>query len=104
MYRAFIAWICNGSSIAPLSDYAHNLIYQEVLRKDKYFASSDERLYIDLRMRKDHTGKFEWVNRNDSDLTITIKLKNTLTKKMRLRVTGYCQGEYVYICCVITAS
>ena len=22
MYSAFIAWICNGSSIAPLSDYA----------------------------------------------------------------------------------
>ena len=29
MYSAFIARICNGSSIAPLSDYAHNPNYQE---------------------------------------------------------------------------
>ena len=27
-YTTFITWICNGSSIAPLSDYAHNPIYQ----------------------------------------------------------------------------
>ena len=49
--------------------------------KDKYFTSSDERLYIDLRRSKGHTGEFERVNRNDSDLTVTIELKNALTKK-----------------------
>ena len=27
MCSAFIAWICNGSSIAPLSDHAHKPIY-----------------------------------------------------------------------------
>ena len=81
MYCAFIAWICNGSSITPLSDYVHNPIDQEAPRKNKYFTSSDERLYIDLRRSKGHTGEFERVNRNDSDLTITIELKNALTKK-----------------------
>ena len=89
MYSAFIAWICNGSSIAPLSDYAHNRIYQEAPRKNKYFAGSDERLYIDLRRSKGHTGEFERVNCNDSDLTIKIELKKALTKKMSY------QGEYV---------
>ena len=102
MYSAFIEWICNGLSIAPLSDYAHNPIYQERTRKDKYFTSSDERLYIDLRRSKAHNGKSERVNCNDSDLTITIELKNALTKKMRLRVTGYYQGKYIYICWAIT--
>ena len=67
MYSAFIAWICNGSSIAPLSDYA----------------------YIDLRRSKGHTGEFERVNCNDSDLTIKIELKKALTKKMSY------QGEYM---------
>ena len=84
-------------SIAPLSDYAHNPIYQEAPRKGKYFTSSDARLYIDLRRSKGHTGEFERVNRNDSDLPITIELKNALTKKMRLRVTGYYQGENMYM-------
>ena len=82
MYSAFVAWICNESSIAPLSDYPHNLIYREVSRKNKYFTESDERLYIDLRRSKCHTGEFERVNCNDSDLTITTELKNALTKKI----------------------
>ena len=87
MYCTFIAWICNGSSIAPLSDSTHNPIYQEAPRKKKYFTSSDERLYIDLRRSKGHTREFERVNLNDSDLTITIKLKNALTKKNEIK--GY---------------
>ena len=97
MYSAFVAWICNESSIAPLSDYPHNPIYREVSRKNKYFTESDERLYIDLRRSKCHTGEFERVNCNYSDLTITTELKNALTKKIRLRVTGYYQGDYMYM-------
>ena len=97
MYSTFITLICNGSSIALLSDYAHNSICQEAPRKNKYFTDSDERIYIDLRRSKGHTGGFEQVNRNDSDLTITSELKPALTKKMRLRVTGYYQGEYMYM-------
>ena len=80
MYSAFIKWICNGSSIAPLSDHAHNPIYQEAPRKSNYFSDSDERLYIDLRRSKGHTGEFERVNRNDSDPRI--ESKTTLTKIM----------------------
>ena len=70
MHCTFIAWICNGPKIAPLSDYVHNPIYQEAPRKNKYFTSSDERLYIDLRKSKGHTVEFERVNRTDSALTI----------------------------------
>ena len=71
----------NGSSIAPLSDYSDNPIYQEAPRKKKYFNDSDERLYIDVRRSKGHTREFERVNRNDNDLTITIELKIALRKK-----------------------
>ena len=49
--------------------------------KGKYFTFSDEGLYIDLRRSKGHTGRIERVKRNDSDLTITIELKNAPTKK-----------------------
>ena len=97
MYSAFVKWICNGSSIAPLSAHAHNPIYQEVPRKNKYFTDSDERLYIDLRKSKGHIGEFERVNHNDSVLAITIESKTALTKKIRLRVAGYYQSEYMYM-------
>ena len=36
------------------------------------------------------------MNRDDSDLIVTIKLKAAVAKKMRLHVTGYYQGEYLY--------
>ena len=42
-------------------------------------------------------GEFERVNQDDSDLTITIDLKAAAAKKMRLRVTGYFEGEYMYM-------
>ena len=38
----------------------------------------------------------EKLNRNDSDLIITIQLFVPAEKKMRLHITGYCQGEYLY--------
>ena len=95
LYNAFTAWVTDGSSIAPQSNYAYNQIYQELLKRDKYFADSDERVYIDIRRSKGFTGEFERVNRNDSDLTITVDLKAAATKKMRLCITGYYQGEYM---------
>ena len=35
--------------------------------------------------------------RDDSDLVVTIDLKAAATKKTRLYVTGYYQGEYMYM-------
>ena len=68
-----------------------------MVRKEKYFTDSDKRLFIDLRWGKSHTGEFDKVNRDDSDLTVTVKLKNSAAKKIRLRVTGYYQGKYIYM-------
>ena len=50
--------------------------------KTNKLTSSDERLYIDLKRSKDHTGEIERINRNDSDLKITIESENALTKKL----------------------
>ena len=45
-----MAWSYNGSSLAPLTDYINNPMYQELIDKDYYFDSrSDERIYLDVR-------------------------------------------------------
>ena len=97
LYNAFVAWITNGSSIIPEADYLHNKTKQELPSRSKYFTDSDEKVYIDIRRSKGYTGEFERVNRDDSDLIVTVDLKNAVTKKMRLYVTGYYQGEYMYM-------
>ena len=97
LYNAFVAWVTRGSSIVPESDYMYNKIRQELPNRNTYFTDSDERVYIDLRRSKGFTGESERVNRDDSDLTVTVELKNAAAKKLRLRVTGYFQGKYNYM-------
>ena len=99
MYKYFVAWAAGGGpSVGPLSQYENNPIYKELIKyKDYYkFAKSDERLYIDLRRGRGYTNELEKVVRNDSSLKLTVTLKTAATKKMRLRVVGYHQGEYMY--------
>lgn len=96
LYMQFVAWYCKGSSVIPLSDYVNNLTFQELPDLNDYFTNSDEKMFIDLRRGKCYTGELEKINRDDSDLTITVTLKATTTKKTRLHVTGHYQGEYLY--------
>ena len=53
-------------------------------------------MYFDLRRSKGYTDELESLTRDDSKLTLTVTRKDAATKKMRLRVTGYSQGEYYY--------
>ena len=99
MYRNFVAWATGqGSSVGPLTQYAKSEIYKELIKYEKYYkpTESDERLYVDLRRGRGYTSELEKVVRNDSPLTLTITLRKTATKKMRLRVVGYYQGECLY--------
>ena len=99
MYRYFVAWATRGGpSVGPLSQFAHNPVYKELIKLKNYytFAKSDERLYVDLGRGRGYTKELEKVVRNDSSLKLTITLKAPATKKMRLRVVGYHQGEYMY--------
>ena len=97
LYNAFVAWVTKGSSIVPEADYLHNKTKQELPNRNTYFTDSDEKVYIDIRRSKGYTGEFERVNRDDSDLVVTVDLKKATAKKMRLYVTGYYQGEYMYM-------
>ena len=99
MYRNFAAWATKkGSSVGPLTQYKDDPIYNELIKYNKYYKAteSDEKLYVDLRCGRGYTSELEKVVRNDSSLTLTIPLRNAATKKLRLRVVGYYQGEYLY--------
>ena len=97
LYNAFVAFVTEGSSIVAESEYMNNEVRQELPNRNTYFTDSDERVYIDIRRSKGFTGELERVNRDDSDLTVTVDLKAAATKKLRLRITGYFQGEYNYM-------
>ena len=97
LYNAFVEWVTNSSSIVPESDFMYNEARQELPNRISYFTDSDEHVYINIRRSKGYTGEFKRVNRDDSDLSVTIDLKAAAAKKMRLHVTGYFQGEYMYM-------
>ena len=54
-------------------------------------------MYLDSRRSKGYNNEVESFTRDHSKLTLTITLKDAATKNMRLRVTGYSQGEYYYV-------
>ena len=81
----------------PLSDYAHNPAFQELSTVSQYFTKMDEKIFIDSRRGKGYTNELKKISRDDSDLSISIKLNAVKMKKMRLRVTGHYQGKYLYL-------
>ena len=98
LYKQFLAWCCNGYSVAPLTDYINNPIYQEKIDGDKYDRNtSDERIDLDLRASSGYTNEAEKLERNDSKINLGIVLKNAATKKLQLRVWAHSLGEYLYI-------
>ena len=97
LYKQFVAYNCNGCSIAPLTDYANNLIYQELLIKKKYFSHADERLYADLRDSKGYIGELQKLRWEGSKIVLKVNFKAALPKKVRLKVWGYLQGKCLYL-------
>ena len=98
LYKQFTTWSCNGSSIAPLTDYINNPIYQELIDKEDYNkVKSDNRIYLELRASSGYMNKAKKLERNDSKINVSIQLKAAATKKLRLRVWAYVIGEYLYI-------
>ena len=96
--KQFVTWSCNGSSVAPLTDYVNNEIYQDLIEEDDYFdVRSNERLYFDLRASSGYVKEAEKLDQNDSKINLHITLKNAATKKIRLRVWAHSLGEYLYI-------
>ena len=75
LYKQFVTWSCNVSSVAPLRDYINNPIYQELIDEDYFDARSDERIYLDLRASLGYTTEAGKLEINDSKLTFTYYLK-----------------------------
>ena len=76
-----MAWSCNGSSVAPLTDYINNPIYQELIDEDDYFnIKSDERIYLDLRASSGYTSEAEKLEKNDSKINLHLLLKAAASK------------------------
>ena len=98
LYKQFVAWSCGGSSVAPLSDYMNNPVFQELVSEDDYFdVRSDERMYLDLRASSGYVEEAEKLERNDSKINLHVMLREAATKKLRWRIWAYSLGEYLYI-------
>ena len=98
LYKQFAAWNCNGSSIAPLSEYMDNLIFQELPDENTYFsAKSDKRIYLDLRASSGYVREAEKLERNDSKINLQIMLNDTADFNLRVRMWVYALSEYLYV-------
>ena len=98
MYNQFVAWSCNGCSLAPLTDYINNPIYQGLVDEDNYNETkSDERVYLDLRASSGYKNEAEKLERNDSKINLEIVLKESAKNTLGLRVWAHSIGEYLYI-------
>ena len=95
LYSQFVVWYCKGSSIVPLSDYAHNPTFQGLPTMSQYLTNTDKKNIYRLKIWKGYMNELEKINRDNSDLLITVTLKAATKQKMRLRVTGYYQGKYL---------
>ena len=97
LYKMLAAFLCKGYSSSTLSQFINNPIYQDMTTEEKWSDdTTDDRLYIDLRRSKGYTDELEKIYRDDSQLSLTINLKNASTKKLRFRITAWSQGEYWY--------
>ena len=97
LHKMFVAHSCNGCTSAPLTQYKNNDIYREII-EEKYFEDkSDERIDIYMRRSKGYTDELEKINRDDSGIALTIKLKKAAAKKLRFRIAGFSQAEYWYL-------
>ena len=87
LHKEFVAWNCNGSSVAPLTDYINNTIYQELIDENDYFDTrSDERMYLDFRASSEYTTEAEKLERNDLKTNLHLLFKAAATAKLRVKV------------------
>ena len=98
LYKQFVAWSCNGSSVAPISDYIDNPIFQELPDEETYFSlKSDEKVYLDLRASSGYVNEAENLERNDSKINLKITLKDAAGFNLKVRIWEYSLPEYLYV-------
>ena len=92
-----MAWNCNGSSVAPLTDYMDNPIFRE-LPDEEEFRPEKQRKNISrfkgiLRICK----RGRKLERNDSKINLMITLKKAAQFNMRVRIWAYSLSEYLNV-------
>ena len=98
LYKQFVAWNCNSSSVAPLTDYMDNPSFRELPDEEEYFGlKSDEGIYLDLRASSGYVREAEKLERNDSKINLMITLKSAAQFNMRVRIWAYSLSEYLYV-------
>ena len=95
----FVAWNCNGSSsVAPLTEYTNNPIFQELPDEDVYVSvKKGERVYLDLRASSGYVKEAEKLERNDSKINLQITLKAAGKYKLKVGIWAYSLSEYLYV-------
>ena len=98
LYKQFVAWNCNSSSVAPLTDYMDNPSFRELPDEEEYFGlKSDEGIYLDLRASSGYVREAEKLERNYSKINLMITLKSAAQFNMRVRIWAYSLSEYLYV-------
>ena len=65
LYKKFVAWNCDGCSVAPLTSYIHNPIYQELIDKSDYLGDKNHKT---IKVRSGYTDEMEKLEKSDSDI------------------------------------
>ena len=95
LYKQFVAWNCNSSSVAPLTDYMDNPSFRELPDEEEYFGlKSDEGIYLDLTASSGYVREAEKLERNDYKINLMITLKSAAQFNMRVRIWAYSLSEY----------
>ena len=98
LYKQFVAWSCNGSSVAPIKDYIDNPIFQELPDEETNFSlNSGEKVYLDLRASSGYVKEAEKFERNDSKINLQITLKDAADFNLKVRIWEYSLSEYLYV-------
>ena len=98
LYKQFVAWNGNRSSVVPLSEYMDNPIYQELPDENTYYsAKSDETVYLDLRASSGYVKEAEKLERHNSKINLQITLKDVADFNLRVRIWAYSLSEYLYV-------
>ena len=98
LYKEFVAWSCNGSSVAPLTDYIDNPIFQELPDEHAYFSTrNDDRVYLDLRASSGYVNEAEKLDRNESKINLQITSKTATRYKLRVRIWAFSLSKYLYV-------
>ena len=79
--------------ITSTAQYFKNFHWTNIIFLD----SSNERIYIGFHDGLGYRNEVKKPSRNDSKLTLIIELKSALAKKIRLRIWGYTNAEYLHM-------